>query len=66
MNNRKNIAFIDETPCFHENITSSLDNFLTRNKHQKDGEKLYKKFNIKFTPGKNPYNVEIYKRILRK
>jgi len=65
MNNRKNIAFIDETPCLHEFTKSSLDNVLTRNKHQKDGEELYKKFNIKFTPGKNPYNIEIYKKVLK-
>jgi hypothetical protein len=57
MNKGKNIALIDETPCFHDDITSSIDNVIARDDHYKEAEELYKKYKIW------PYEQKIYKKI---
>lgn len=55
--NGKNIALIDETPCLHGYIKSSLDNVMPRKDQWKEGEELYKKYKIW------PYKQKIYKKI---
>ena len=57
INNGNNIALIDETPCFHDDITSSIDNVIARDNHYKEAEELYKKYNI------YPFHQGIYKNI---
>jgi hypothetical protein len=57
INNGNNIALIDETPCFHDNITSSIDNVIAREDHYKEAEELYNKYKIW------PYKQNIYKKI---
>ena len=55
--NKNNIAIIDETPCFHDDIKSSLNDVSKRGDHSKEGSKLYEKYNIK------PYKKTIYKTL---
>jgi hypothetical protein len=54
---KNNIAIIDETPCFHDDIKSSLNDVSKRSDHSKEAPKLYQKYNVK------PYQNTIYKTL---